>query len=75
MRYFEITSGVRIPISGEEAGILDKVKEAGHLANDTLNEREAEIARIMVSRGIIVCSRVDDKICFSPRFDPNLRRF
>jgi hypothetical protein len=75
MRYFEITSGMRVPTSGEERAILDKVEDAGHIARDTLDEREAEVARRMVSRGLLVRLRVDDKVCFGTNADPNLRRF
>lgn len=75
MRYFEITSGMRVPISGEERALLNRVEETGHIARDTLDEREAEIARQMVRRGVLVRLRVDGKVCFGANADHNLRRF
>lgn len=59
MRYFEITSGVRIPVSSEEQAILDKID--GHVKKADLDERDQEIARRMTTRGVINRSRDDDK--------------
>jgi len=59
MRYFEITSGVRIPISEEEQAILDMADKP--LMRETLDERQQEVARLMVSRGLLRRIRDDDK--------------
>ena len=75
MRYFEITSGMRLPISAEESKILTAVEENGFAERDTMDERQAEIARQMVSRGLLLRSRVDGKVRFEPNADHNLRRF
>jgi hypothetical protein len=53
MRYFEITSGVRLPISSEEQTIIDKATTA-RLYRSTLDERDQEVARQMVTRGLLV---------------------
>ncbi len=63
MRYFEITSGVRIHVSGEEQDILDKAADT-HIAKHALDDREREVARRMVSRGILKRFKMDDKIHF-----------
>lgn len=60
MRYFEITSGVRMPVSKEEQDILDKV--AGkRLKKLDLDERDQEIARKMVTRGLLNRERDEEK--------------
>jgi hypothetical protein len=60
MRFYEITSGVRMPVSGEEQEILDKVGEE-KLCKTDLNEREQEVARRMVTRGLLIRGRDTDK--------------
>lgn len=74
MRYFEITSGMRVPISAEERSLLDAAEE-GVVARDAMDERTAEVARQMVTRGLLLRLRVDGKVCFGANTDPNLRRF
>ena len=74
MRYFEITSGMRVPVSAEERALLNAA-EQGAIVRDTLDERTAEVARQMVTRGLLVRLRVDGKVCFGANADPNLRRF
>ena len=51
MRYFEISSNVRIPISCEEQEIIDEVEKGKFKAED---ERVEEVVRLMVSRGILL---------------------
>lgn len=53
MRFFEISSGVRLPVSQEEQEILDMVSE-GAILESKLNERQEEVARLMVSRGLLI---------------------
>ena len=62
MRFFEITSGVRIHCSLEEQEILDRA--AHDLAKSELDDRAQEIARKMVSRGILKRIKKDNKIYF-----------
>lgn len=62
MRYIDITSGVRVPISGEEQEIFDKAKEK--LYKVSLDERDQEVARKMVSRGLINRRKDDSGIFF-----------
>lgn len=62
MSYIVGTSGIQMPISIEETEVLDKVKDG--LAKRELNEREREVARKMVSRGILQRYRKDDKLFF-----------
>ncbi len=60
MRYYEITSGVRMPVSGEEQDILDKAGNSV-LKKADLDERDQEVARRMVTRGLLNRGRDDDK--------------
>ncbi len=60
MRFYEITSGVRLPVSGEEQDILDKVGQSS-LKKSSLDEREQEVARRMVTRGLLNRSRDEEK--------------
>jgi hypothetical protein len=59
VRYHEITSGTRIPVNTEEQGILD-LADKGVLKQSSFDERQQEVARNMVSRGLL--KRFDDGI-------------
>ena len=52
MRFHEIASGLRLPVSSEEQDILTRVGETG-LDVSTMDERGQEVARRMVSRGLL----------------------
>ncbi len=52
MRYHEIASGLRIALSCEEQDLLDRNK-GRPIEKDSLDEREQELARLMVSRGVL----------------------
>jgi hypothetical protein len=55
MRYHEIASGLRIPVYSEEQDLLDRIDpKKGMIAKDELpEERDQELARLMVSRGVL----------------------
>lgn len=57
MRFFEIASGVRVPVSQEEQELLTLATEAGHLIRSALDERQQEVSRLMVSRGLLLRKR------------------
>lgn len=52
MRYHEISAGTRVPVSSEEQDLLD-LSSKGVLDNNTLDDRQKEVARNMVSRGLL----------------------
>lgn len=52
MRWHEIASGLRMHVSGEEQAILDRAMRED-LPEDKLDERDQEVARQMVSRGLL----------------------
>lgn len=62
MRFHEIAN-VRIPLSGEEQAIL-RLTQAGTVNRDDLDERQQEVARQMVRRGVLERGRLDGTIVF-----------
>lgn len=74
MRYFEIVGGYRVPISAEEHLVLGMAETDGSVSDDTLDERQQEVARTMVRRGLLLPVKKDGKECLSPNHDPNIWR-
>lgn len=65
MKFIEISSGILQPISNEENILLEMVK--GHttpLPKSKLNQRERELARQLVGRGILTRIMYEDKLCY-----------
>lgn len=53
MRWTEVASGYRMPVSGEEQSIIDRAVSDEGVAQKDLDERDQEVARKMVSRGLL----------------------
>lgn len=55
MRFREIRGGIQIPVSLEEQGLIDLIesKENEVIMRKDLDERQREVARKMVSRGVL----------------------
>jgi hypothetical protein len=66
MRYFEIASGLRLPVYSEEQELLDTIPKNKTIVDDDLDERQAELARLMVSRGVLSQRTKDGKIHYRP---------
>jgi hypothetical protein len=66
MRYFEISSGLRLPICAEEKELLDYIGKQTRKTIDAaeLSERQSELARRMVSRGLLRFHRKDNQLCY-----------
>jgi hypothetical protein len=65
MRYHEIASGLRVALSCEEQDLIDKY--AGEpFSKDDLDEREQELARLMVSRGVLDQYPQDHTVYYHP---------
>ena len=65
MRFIEIEGNLLMPISNEEMIIMERVGSSGKpLAKKELNEREREIARQMVTRGLLNRIKIEDAIYF-----------
>ena len=74
MRYYEISSGMRLPVNIEEQSVLDKVGN-DRLAKSDLDEREQEIARLMVSKGLLHRVADEDKLYFLANAATDIWRF
>lgn len=59
MRYHEISSGFNVPVSSEEQSIIDSI-EKGQSEKSGYSEREQEVARLMVSRGLLTRTKNKD---------------
>jgi hypothetical protein len=66
MRFYEISSGVRVPVDAEQQSILDLAVEKRSIRPSSLPEREEEVARLMVSRGLLLVKRDDEGLLFVP---------
>lgn len=75
MRFYEISSGLRLPVSQEEQEILDLATEKHRVAKAELDERQKEVARLMVSRGLLVRERDGEDIYLRPNSASDLWRF
>jgi hypothetical protein len=76
MRFFEISSGFRLPVSEEEQEILSRAIDDRQLPRGALGEREQEVARLMVSRGLLNRHRDDEgKVFYEPNDTTDLWRF
>ena len=65
MRFIEIKGNMLLPISNEELLLIEKVKGAvDPVTNQTLEEREREVARQLVQRGALNRVKLDGEICF-----------
>ncbi len=53
MRWLDVAGGLRVPVNNEESEIVAKIDESTEFAKKDLNEREREVARKLVSRGVL----------------------
>ena len=61
MRFHEISSGFRIPVSKEEQDVLDLISsKKGSVPKTDFDERQEEVARKMVTRGLLHRSKDSD---------------
>lgn len=72
MRYFEIVGGLRVPMSSEESEVLTASKEG--LMKNKASERQWEVGRQMVNKGLLTRIKKDDEECVIPNEDPPLKR-
>jgi len=66
MRYFEILGGIRMEVDQEERDMLEAYNHVGMIPDEELNERGQEVARKMVSRGLLNRLSKDGKIYYEP---------
>jgi hypothetical protein len=63
MRFREFQGGIQMPVSLEEEALIKKIDDSkeGITEKDELDERELELARKMVSRGLLNRFRTNEK--------------
>lgn len=64
MRMHQVRGGMVIPVSNEEYHILSLIAERGSIDRSTLTERDKELARLMVSKGVLFRKKVNEKIVY-----------
>lgn len=74
MRYFEIAGGLRMSIDEEEQALLKAANEE-LLEDETLDERQQEVARKMVSRGLLNRLNQNGKLYYAPNGLEDIGRF
>lgn len=73
MRFHEIASGLRLPVSSEEQDILTRAGNDGVDAS-AMDERAQEVARRMVSRGLLDATDGEKQTHFSVNSTRNVWR-
>lgn len=61
MRYIEIKGGIQLPLSNEERKLYEQIEEAKVVQAEELEERDAELARKMMSRGALLMIENEDE--------------
>lgn len=65
MRFREIRGGLIVPVTNEEQSLLERIEAGeGQIERKDLNERERELARLMVSKGTLNRYRREDQTVF-----------
>lgn len=66
MRFHEIRGGLRIPVSNEEQELIDLIEsqDGKIVRRKELDERQRELARKMVSRGVLERTQLDGSLYY-----------
>lgn len=64
MKYRDVAGGLRLYISNEEDHLVSKIEESGFASKTGLSEREQEVARKLVSRGVLNRLKNDNGIMY-----------
>lgn len=62
MKFREIAGGLSIATSNEEELLIEKIGDETSFLGENLNEREQELARKMVSRGLLLQIEEKNKV-------------
>ena len=65
MRYFEISSGFRVPVSSEERDLIGKLSNEP-ISSETLDERENQVAIEMTVRGLLRRTENEEGTFYEP---------
>jgi hypothetical protein len=72
MRYHEIAAGFQVPINGEEQELLAQANP--NLVQDSMDERDQQLAQLMVSRGLLRQFMKDGKVHYRPDSERDIWR-
>jgi hypothetical protein len=61
MRYVEIKGGIQLPLSNEERRLFEEIEDKKLVPAEELDERDAELARKMTSRGALLMIENEDE--------------
>lgn len=66
MRFREIRGGIQVPVSNEEQDLIDMIEsqEGNFIKRKELDERQREVARKMVSRGLLERTQRDGSLYY-----------
>jgi hypothetical protein len=69
MRFYEIFGNIQMPANLEEQALIERIKDSsGELARKNMSEREVELARMMVSRGLLKRHRIEEDVVYKLNF-------
>jgi hypothetical protein len=64
MKIIEVTGGLSMPITNEEADLLSKFHEGASVSRKDLNERQIEVANHLVNRDVLYRKNQDGRITY-----------
>lgn len=65
MKFIEITGGLMVPVSNDEMLVMEMVRSNdGPFPSRQLDERQRELARQLVHRGVLDRTRIDGRLCY-----------
>lgn len=67
MKIVEITNNIKLPITNEEADLLDKFDEGGSIAKNEFNERQQLVANQLVNKDVLLRRNQDGKIFYKKK--------
>lgn len=66
MKFIEITGGLMVPVSNDEMLVMEMVRSNnGPLQRSKMDDRQRELARQLVHRGVLDRTRIDGKLCYT----------
>ena len=64
MKMIDVLGQLSVPISNEESAVVDKMSESEQFTTDKLNEREEEVLRGLVIKGVVTERKTESGIYF-----------
>lgn len=67
MKIIEITNNIKMPITNEEAELLDQFNEGVSIAKNEFNERQQLVANQLVNKDVLLRRNQDGKIFYKKK--------